>query len=83
MPSARTFSCLLVIAGGAAGFMLSDSYFSFASYGWGIFYLAIACFDLVRGAAASGTVISKLVSMLAAAYQLSLLHSGLCQASAV
>jgi hypothetical protein len=48
MPSVRTFACLLVIAGGAAGFMLTDSFFSIASYSWGVFYLAIACFDLVR-----------------------------------
>ncbi len=49
MPTARTFACLLVIACGAAGFMLTDSHLSVASYGWGLFYLAIACFDLVCG----------------------------------
>lgn len=47
LPSKYTFVTLLVILGGAVGYVITDSAFTLTAYSWAIAYLIIICTEMV------------------------------------
>lgn len=47
LPSTWTFGALIVILGGAVGYVATDSQFSVTAYSWAVAYLAVICTEMV------------------------------------
>ncbi|XP_024356955.1 GDP-fucose transporter 1 [Physcomitrium patens] len=47
LPSKWTFASLLVILGGAVGYVATDSQFSVTAYSWAVIYLVVICTEMV------------------------------------